>query len=196
MRSLYPTFAIALVLILWPADARADSVATQAEVPAPAPLTVKPVPGELSSEFGLRADPVRTKRRRKQRRKVHKGLDFVAQRGTLVHAAGPGVVLRAQVSGSYGRLVIVDHGAGQQTRYAHLQRIKVRRGQRIEAGTVVGKVGSSGRVTGPHLHFEVRQDGIAVPPADVVKFVVPPCAKKARHCKSIVRGARTKMPNS
>jgi murein DD-endopeptidase MepM/ murein hydrolase activator NlpD len=165
---------------------------------APAALTVVPVPGRLSSEFGLRSDPVRRKRRRRQRKRqrMHKGLDFIAQRGTLVHAAGPGVVVKAQVTGGYGRLVVIDHGGGLRTRYAHLQRFKVRKGQSIEAGKVVGDVGSSGRVTGPHLHFEVRQDGVALQPADVVQFDVPKCSRRSRRCKSIDRKSRKDRPNS
>ncbi len=140
-------------------------------------LTRKPVPGELSSPFGEREDPVKHRRR-----KHHKGVDFVADRGTLVHAAGPGIVLRAQRSSSYGRIVIVDHGLGLQTRYAHLQSIKVKKGDFVPANTVIGTVGSSGRATGPHLHFEVRQDGVALPPDDVTKFKLPPCAHNARDC--------------
>ncbi len=163
-----------------------------------APLTVAPVPGKLSSEFGVRSDPVRRKRRQRARRKMHKGLDFIAQRGTLVHAAGSGVVLKAKVMGGYGRVVIVDHGAGVQTRYAHLQRIHVRAGQRVDAGKVVGKVGSSGRVTGPHLHFEVRLHGEAVQPRGIVQFKVPNCAKTARHCTTHKpkRAKRRKKPNT
>ena len=164
----------------------------------PATLTFAPVPGKLSSEFGLRADPVRNKRCRRQRKRqrMHKGLDFIAQRGAHVHAAGPGVVVKAQVTGGYGRLVGIDHGGGLRTRYAHLQRFKVRKGQSVEAGKVLGDVGSSGRVTGPHLHFEVRQDGVAVPPADVVKFAVPKCSRRSRGCKSINRQSRKDRPNS
>jgi len=154
-------------------------------------LTVKPVPGKLSSAFGVRPDPVqRRRKRRRKRTRFHKGVDFVASRGTLVHAAGPGIVVRASFSGGYGRVVIVDHGQGLQTRYAHLQKIKTKKGEFLPAGAVLGSVGSSGRTTGPHLHFEVRQDGVALPPEDVIQFKLPNCARRARHCD------RGKRPNS
>lgn len=197
MRSFRITL-LAIVLTSFAADVADANTATEAVEASsePARLTVAPVPGELSSEFGLRSDPVRRKRKRRRRHKMHKGLDFIAQRGSHVHAAGPGIVVKAQVSGGYGRLVIVDHGGGVQTRYAHLQRFKVRKGEIVEAGKVLGLVGSSGRVTGPHLHFEVRKDGVAVPPADYVDFEVPKCARRARRCKSIERRVRETPNNS
>lgn len=205
MRSFCSTLVCCLSLFWALPEARANTeakVATEEatdEAPSVhAPLTVAPVPGQLSSEFGLRSDPVRHKRRRRRRKRqrMHKGLDFIAQRGTHVHAAGRGVVLKAQITGGYGRLVVIDHGGGVRTRYAHLQRFKVRKGQSIDAGTVVGDVGSSGRVTGPHLHFEVRVEGEAVPPADVVEFTVPKCSRRSRACKSIDRASRKDRPNS
>jgi murein DD-endopeptidase MepM/ murein hydrolase activator NlpD len=84
--------------------------------------------------------------------------------------------------GGYGRVVIIDHGHGLQTRYAHLQRIKTKKGEFLPAGAVLGAVGSSGRTTGPHLHFEVRQDGVALPPEKVIQFKLPDCSRHARHC--------------
>lgn len=197
MRSFRITLLAVLLLVTTTEFAHAGTAVEVAEEgAAPAPLTVAPVPGELSSEFGLRSDPVRRKRRRRKRHKMHKGLDFIAQRGSHVHAAGPGIVVKAQVAGGYGRLVIIDHGGGLQTRYAHLQRFKVRKGQTVDAGRVVGDVGSSGRVTGPHLHFEVRLDGVAVPPADHVQFDVPECARTARRCKTIERRERAPLNNT
>ncbi len=203
MRSFCSTLLCSLSLLLALPLAEANTSPGQPAAPGgdsrhgeSASLTVQPVPGDLSSEFGPRQDPVRRKRRRKRRQRMHKGLDFIAQRGTHVHAAGPGVVVKAQVTGSYGRLVIVDHGGGLQTRYAHLQRFKVRKGQRVEAGKVLGLVGSSGRVTGPHLHFEVRQDGTAVAPQNIVQFTVPNCSPSARRCKSTSQPLRSERPNS
>jgi murein DD-endopeptidase MepM/ murein hydrolase activator NlpD len=140
-------------------------------------LTEKPVPGQLSSPFGYRRDPIR------RRRKHHKGVDFVAKRNTPIHAAGPGVVAYAGRRGGYGRMVIIDHGLGLETRYAHLQRINVKKGEFVPRGATVGKVGSSGRATGPHLHFEVRQDGIAIPPAKALDVELPGCSKNARDCR-------------
>ncbi len=151
-----------------------------------ATLHYRPVPGKLTSPFGWRDVPVKKRKRRKRRRKrrrEHKGLDFAGRRGTPIHVAGKGVVVRAYKSKSYGRIVIVNHGGDLQTRYAHMQRIKVKTGQRLKAGAIVGTVGSSGRATGPHLHFEVRKNGVALPPSDVVTFPLPECKKNARDCK-------------
>jgi murein DD-endopeptidase MepM/ murein hydrolase activator NlpD len=140
-------------------------------------LSQPPVAGLLTSPFGVRRDPIR-----RRRKKHHKGIDLKADRGTPVRAAGPGIVLTARRSKGYGRLVIIDHGLGLETRYAHLQRIRVKKGEFVPRGSIIGNVGSSGRATGPHLHFEVRQDGVAVPPGDVVDFELPPCAADARDC--------------
>jgi murein DD-endopeptidase MepM/ murein hydrolase activator NlpD len=126
---------------------------------APPVLSERPVDGELSSPYGLRRDPLRKRRVRR-----HNGVDLVARRGSPVHAAGAGLVVRAGRLGGYGRVVYVDHGGGLQTRYAHLQKILVEEGTFVTAGTLVGEVGSSGRTTGPHLHFEVRQAGRPIEP--------------------------------
>lgn len=122
-------------------------------------LTSRPTDGELSSPFGVRRDPIR-----KRRRRFHRGLDFDGKRGQPVHSAGPGVVVRARYNGGYGRVVFIDHGLGLQTRYAHLRRIHVSEGDFVPAGTLIGRVGSTGRSTGPHLHFEVRLRGAPVNP--------------------------------
>jgi murein DD-endopeptidase MepM/ murein hydrolase activator NlpD len=122
-------------------------------------LTVLPIAnGHLSSGFGYRRHPIL------HRRKMHKGLDFAAKRGTEVDAAGAGVVVKAGWGGSYGRLVVIDHGHGLTSRYAHLSRISVSAGDIVFAGAEIARVGSTGRATGPHLHFEVRQDGRAIDP--------------------------------
>jgi murein DD-endopeptidase MepM/ murein hydrolase activator NlpD len=130
--------------------------------PMPA-LTVRPVDGATTSEFGYRRDPIR-----KRQRRHHNGLDFQARRGTPVRAAGEGLVVKAERYYGYGRVVFVDHGMGVVTRYAHLQSIRVREGQHVPAGAILGTAGSSGRTTGPHLHFEVRVDGRAVDPVRVL----------------------------
>jgi murein DD-endopeptidase MepM/ murein hydrolase activator NlpD len=122
------------------------------------PLTSSPVPEVSSSGFGWRSDPIN------RRRKFHMGTDFRADRGTPVLAAGDGVVVLAGRHNGYGRTVIVDHGGGLLTRYGHLQSIRVERGAVVAATTPIGTVGSSGRATGPHLHFEVRLDGRPVDP--------------------------------
>lgn len=116
-----------------------------------------PVEGRISSAFGWRTIAVAGNR-------FHGGIDIAAPTGTPIRAARGGVVSRAGWVGAYGFLVIVDHGGGWETRYAHLSRIDVQSGQRVAQGGVVGLVGSTGASTGPHLHFEVRRDGIALDP--------------------------------
>lgn len=122
------------------------------------PLMASPVPGVESSGFGWRRDPIR------RHAKFHKGTDFRADRGTPVYAAGAGLVAFTGRQHGYGNIIYVDHGGGVVTRYAHLHRIEVRPGDPVDAGARIGQVGSTGRTTGPHLHFEVRLDGRAVDP--------------------------------
>ncbi|MGE5545357.1 MAG: M23 family metallopeptidase [Solirubrobacterales bacterium] len=118
-------------------------------LPLRAPLTAF----ELTSGFGTRRDPIN------HRRAMHEGLDLKAPLRTAVHATGPGRVAFTGRKGRLGRVVEVDHGHGIVTRYGHLAAITVKRGQHIEAGHRVGLLGSSGRSTGPHLHYEVVVDG-------------------------------------
>jgi murein DD-endopeptidase MepM/ murein hydrolase activator NlpD len=117
----------------------------------------------VTSKFGGRADPIESDKR------FHAGVDLRAATGTPALAAQAGVVTRAGTAGNYGNLVVVDHGNGLQTRYGHLSRIDVKPGDKVAAGQEVGEVGATGRTTGPHLHFEVRQDGHAVDPATALK---------------------------
>lgn len=114
--------------------------------------------GSLGSGFGRRSDPFSGQAAR------HEGLDFSAPTGTPVLAAAEGVVEMAGWHPEYGQVVDVDHGAGLLTRYAHLSKIAVQAGQRIKRGERLGAVGSTGRSTGAHLHFEVRQFGVAMNP--------------------------------
>ncbi len=135
------------------------SLSPSASPGAGAPLSVQPVAGRISSSFGLREDPIDGLHRH------HDGLDIAAPAGTPVRAAGGGVVVRAtDDAGGYGRMVVVDHGDGLTTRYAHLSDMTVREGDRLEPGAVLGRVGSTGRSTGPHLHFEVRRGDHPVDP--------------------------------
>lgn len=117
-----------------------------------------PVRGRVSSSFGSRIHPISGER------KFHSGLDIAAPTGHPARAAAPGEVIRAERAGGYGNLVVVKHPGGLETRYAHLSKIDVVVGQRIEAGAKVGEVGQTGTATGPHLHFEVRQGGRAKDP--------------------------------
>ncbi|HAO43484.1 MAG: hypothetical protein CL533_19965 [Afipia sp.] len=120
----------------------------------------KPVVGnvEFSSGFGVRSDPFLG------RPAMHSGLDFRASTGDPVRATAHGKVINAGWSGGYGRLVEIDHGNGLSTRYGHLSAINVKIGQQVTIGQVIGEVGSTGRSTGPHLHYETRIDGDAVDP--------------------------------
>ena len=125
----------------------------------------QPLPGslEVTSTFGPRVDPFLG------RPAMHTGIDFREPYGESVHATAAGTVAIAASEGGYGTMVEVDHGNGLSTRYAHLSSASVRPGQRIEIGAVVGRVGSSGRATGPHLHYETRINGEAVDPARFLK---------------------------
>ena len=117
-----------------------------------------PVLGPIVSGFGPRSDPFTGETR------MHQGIDIDAPAGAPIWAADAGVVTFAGDRGGFGKLVIVDHGDGVETYYAHQQRIDVNVGDEITAGHQLGLVGSTGRSTGPHLHFEVRVEGVPVNP--------------------------------
>ena len=119
-----------------------------------------PVAGEIdeTSPFGVRVDPFL------HVAAMHTGLDFRGDPGEAIHATAAGTVISAGWSGGYGQMVEIDHGNGLATRYGHLSEIDVRVGQSIRIGQVVGRIGSTGRSTGPHLHYETRIDGEAVDP--------------------------------
>ncbi|MEZ5316942.1 MAG: peptidoglycan DD-metalloendopeptidase family protein [Vicinamibacterales bacterium] len=120
--------------------------------------------GRVSSAYGWRDDPINGIR------KFHKGLDIALAEGTDVPAARPGTVTFAGEMSGYGRTVVIEHDGGASTRYAHLSQINVKVGDVVEQGQVIAKSGSTGRVTGPHLHFEVLEGGQAVDPSE---FLVP-----------------------
>jgi murein DD-endopeptidase MepM/ murein hydrolase activator NlpD len=118
-----------------------------------------PVEGRLMDGFAHRTDPFSGEGA------FHKGVDITAPTGTLVRATADGVVVQAEmVSGGYGRLIIIDHGGGFQTYYAHLSKISVHAGQEVRRTDVIGLVGTSGRTTAPHLHYEVRSGGAPMNP--------------------------------
>ncbi|WP_394730384.1 M23 family metallopeptidase [Altererythrobacter sp. GH1-8] len=112
----------------------------------------------LSSGYGMRNHPVLG------RRKAHKGIDLAAPTGTPVYATADGIVTKAKWFSSYGLYISIDHSADLETRYAHLSKLAVEAGEFVKKGDLIGYVGSTGRSTGPHLHYEVRIDGVAVDP--------------------------------
>ncbi|ODT06280.1 MAG: hypothetical protein ABS58_12270 [Mesorhizobium sp. SCN 65-20] len=123
-----------------------------------------PAPGRaLSSAFGARRDPLIGTLA------LHSGADFRAPYGSPARATAAGTVVKAGWNGGYGRMVEIDHGGGFITRYAHLSKVLVKPNQSVVAGDQIGEIGSSGRSTGPHLHYEVRRDGAAVDPLSFIK---------------------------
>ncbi len=129
-----------------------------ASIPAIQPIADKDVV-RFASGFGYRIHPIyKTK-------KMHSGVDLTAPVGTKVYATGNGTVIRASRSrGGYGKRVIIDHGYGYKTLYAHLNKILVEQGQKIKRGDLIGEVGNTGRSTAPHLHYEVRKNNKAQDP--------------------------------
>lgn len=120
----------------------------------------RPMAGEFdfTSNFGYRVDPFT------RGPAMHTGVDFRAETGTQIRAAAPGKVVTAEYSGGYGNLVEIEHANGLSTRYAHMSAISASVGQVVTTGTVIGRVGTTGRSTGPHLHYEVRIDEEPVDP--------------------------------
>jgi murein DD-endopeptidase MepM/ murein hydrolase activator NlpD len=117
-----------------------------------------PVSGRLLSSFGARSDPFTGGSA------FHAGVDISAMNGTPVRVAADGIVRAAEWSGAYGKLVIVDHGGGVETYYAHLSAFDVIPGQEVRRSQVIARTGATGRVSAPHLHYEVRQGGAPVNP--------------------------------
>ena len=115
------------------------------------PKFILPVRGRISDGYGYRIHPVL------KRRRLHKGLDIAAKTGSVVKAAASGQVSFSGTMGGYGKLIIIDHVGGYETRYAHNSRLLVKQGQRVRQGQKVALVGSTGLTTGPHLHFEIRK---------------------------------------
>jgi murein DD-endopeptidase MepM/ murein hydrolase activator NlpD len=127
-----------------------------------------PVNGfRLTSDYGMRTHPVLGSRR------SHKGIDMASAVGTPVHAPADGVISRAEWFSSYGLYIQLEHGGDLETRYGHLSRLNVAAGQLVRKGDVFGYVGSTGRSTGPHLHYEVRVAGVAVNPLPYMQETVP-----------------------
>ncbi len=120
---------------------------------------IRPISGIITSRFGSR-ESIRSF--------AHKGLDIAASNGTPIKAAASGTVVSAGRSGSYGNMVLISHGNGVQTLYAHCSQLNVSKGQKVSQGQVIAKVGSTGRATGPHLHLEIRKNGVILNPQNYV----------------------------
>jgi murein DD-endopeptidase MepM/ murein hydrolase activator NlpD len=147
--------------------------------------TQQPVAGILGSSFGWRIDPLNG------RSALHTGLDFPAEPGTAILAAAGGVVVTQEYHSAYGNMVEVDHGNDLVTRYAHASRVLVKKGDLIRRGQKIAEVGTTGRSTGPHLHFEVLVQGVyqdpqkfltagqKLPQASTLAIAQPPAAQPA-----------------
>lgn len=132
----------------------------------------------LTSSFGVRSDPFRGTQA------MHAGLDIPGPVGTPIYATADGIVSRSQRAGAYGLLVEINHGKGIQTRYAHLSKMLVDANTRVRRGQLIGLMGSTGRSTGPHLHYEVRIDGRAVNPTPYIQAGDQLVAMQDRALKS------------
>lgn len=142
--------------------------------------STQPVKGsKFTSGFGVRSDPFRG------RAAMHAGIDLAGPVGTPIYATADGVVGRSRWAGGYGNLVEIDHGRGIQTRYGHLSKSLVREGQRVKRGDQIALMGSTGRSTGSHLHYEVRIDGKAVNPV--------PFMQSSDYLQSVQRRAAAAM---
>jgi murein DD-endopeptidase MepM/ murein hydrolase activator NlpD len=155
------------LLSSWQTLKRAE--ATLAAIPAVVPLEDY----RESSSFGRRFDPFN------RRAAKHEGLDMAAPRGTPIRAAADGRVETSGTMSGYGNLVILDHGRGIETRYGHMSKLLVKQGDRVKAGDVIGLVGSTGRSTGNHLHYEVRLEGRPLDPKAFIEKAAHIAA--ARH---------------
>jgi murein DD-endopeptidase MepM/ murein hydrolase activator NlpD len=129
---------------------------------AAATPSIWPTHGWLSSSTGNRADPFTGEK------DYHPGLDISADKGDPVYSTADGKVMSASAAGNYGNLVVIDHGYGIETRYGHLSAFKVKAGQQVKRGDLLGLVGSTGRATGAHLHYEVRANGRILNPLQLL----------------------------
>lgn len=152
----------------WEAPNQASLITAGPQVAIPSRMPLEDA--KLTSDYGMRTHPVL------RRRMGHKGVDLAAPTGTPIYATADGLVSKAERFSSYGKFVSIEHGARIQTRYAHMSRIAVSDGARVKKGDLIGYVGSTGRSTGPHLHYEVRIDGEAVNP---VPYMVESSAQRA-----------------
>ncbi len=123
---------------------------------------IRPTQGWMTSRFGYRSSPFTG------HREFHKGIDIANRKGTAIVATADGVVSFTGKKGGMGRVLVIDHGHGMITRYAHLEKTLKKRGERVTRGDIIAQMGNSGRSTGPHLHYEVHLNGVAVNPANYI----------------------------
>lgn len=140
-------------------DNGTDTDAATLSMPSAKPLSAM----SMSSKYGMRVHPVTGRLAR------HNGIDLPAPAGTPIYATADGVVGRAQRLGNYGNYVEIEHGSAVQTRYGHMQSFVVASGQRVKKGDIIGYVGSTGRSTGNHLHYEIRVAGAPVNPLTFIR---------------------------
>ena len=140
----------------------AASLTRQAAYPDGRPVTGK---ADVSSEFGVRRNPFGG-----SGYEVHSGIDFVGEQGDIVAATGDAVVVKAGYEGGYGLSVRLDHGNGYETLYAHLSEARVEAGDHIKRGQIIGYIGSTGRSSGPHLHYSIYKDSVAIDPRELMKL--------------------------
>lgn len=142
--------------------------------------TQQPVAGVLGSNFGWRIDPITG------RSALHTGLDFPASTGSIIQAAAGGVVVTQEYHSDYGNMIEVDHGNDLITRYAHASKTHVKKGDLVKRGQKIAEVGSTGRSTGSHLHFEVLVQGV---PQDPQKFLTAGLALGSQHLAQLMKPA-------
>jgi murein DD-endopeptidase MepM/ murein hydrolase activator NlpD len=124
-----------------------------------------PVVGKITSQYGRRVSPFKA-----GRRDIHTGIDIAVDEGTPIHASADGEIVFAERKGAYGKAILLRHPSGYETLYAHLSDILVEEGQTVCRGQQIGFVGTTGRSTGPHLHYEVRENGSPIDPAPFIEL--------------------------
>jgi len=138
-----------------------DALQERREILACTP-SIRPTKGWYSSPFGYRVSPFTG------RREFHKGVDIANHLGTKIFAPAKGLITYSGRKGGYGRMIIIDHGHGMETRYAHMNKLFKNEGDIVKRGDVLGTMGNTGRSTGPHLHYEVRLNGAPINPANYI----------------------------
>jgi len=138
-----------------------DALEERREILACTP-SIRPTKGWYSSPFGYRVSPFTG------RREFHKGVDIANHSGTKIFAPAKGMVTFSGRKGGYGKMIIIDHGHGMETRYAHMSKLFKKEGDIVKRGDILGAMGNTGRSTGPHLHYEVRLNGAPINPANYI----------------------------